>query len=141
MRLTRGSMSLVMALLFSASAYAGRPERDYAKSLEAPIKEAADTVKAACGCSPAIKVDWESFKTAEDMSSIGSAIGTYKTDTEETCKNDKEGKAAFCKQVKTVAVKFTASEATTVCASGTCTFNIGAHQVFGAQYEKFLQSL
>jgi hypothetical protein len=142
MRLTNGTKILIVGLLFGASAaYAGRPERDYQKSLEAPTKEAVDAVKAACGCSPAVKVDWDSFKSAENMSVISFAVSSYKTATEETCNHDKDGKAAFCKQVKKVEIKFTGNDPTTVCASGTCTFNINGTSFHGAQYQAFLDKL
>jgi hypothetical protein len=122
-------------------ALAGLPEREKQRELEPKVKAASDAVAATCGCSPAVAVDWATFKTVESMYTVDFAVASYQEIAEATCKADQQAKAGFCSNVKNVAVKWTAEEPNAVCAAGTCTFTVGSQSYQTAPFKDFLEKL
>jgi hypothetical protein len=129
------------AVALASLAHAGLAERERQRELEPKIASAVAAVTATCGCSPALQVDWSSFKTAASMYTIDFLMSDYQGIAESICKADAEAKAGFCSSVKSVAVKWTADAPTASCASGTCEFAVSSESYFTAPFREFLEKL
>jgi hypothetical protein len=87
---------LLVSLLISSTAFAGKAEREYQSGTAEPaIKTASEAFQKNCGCPLKITPKWEAFKNVDQM---GSAVRTAKSITENSadyCK-DAGSKKAMC---------------------------------------------
>jgi hypothetical protein len=95
---------VVTLLLTSATALAGKEERDFMNSEVQPkAKEAASKWKSSCGCELRIQIDDASFTKKEDMYAAASFFGHIIDGVGGYC-TDGASKKAVC-QLKTLVVK------------------------------------
>jgi hypothetical protein len=95
---------VVTLLLTSATALAGKEERDFMNSEVQPkAKEAASKWKSSCGCELKIQIDDASFTKKEDMYAAASFLGHIIDDVGGYC-TDAASKKALC-QLKTLVVR------------------------------------
>lgn len=108
---------VIALLLMSATALAGKEERDFMKTEVQPkVKEAASKWKSSCGCELRIQIDEASFTKKDDMPAAASFLGHIIDGVGGYC-TDAASKKAVC-QLTTLVVK-KADDATFVFKGGT----------------------
>jgi hypothetical protein len=115
---------VITVLLMSATALAGKEERDFmTNDVQPKAKEAASKWKSSCGCDLRIQIDDASFTKKEDMYAAAYFFGHITEGVGGYC-TDAASKKALC-QLKTLVVK-KADDATFSFKSG-----IGTATVYG----------
>jgi hypothetical protein len=107
-RLFVGAAVLLSAGLFGQSAWSGKPERDKVDELQPKIKETKEGIKSACGCDVAVDVKFDTYKTVDTMSSIGTVLGGVVNATKNYCVKPAD-KKALCSNLSTVEISWTTS--------------------------------
>lgn len=100
-------MVIVALAVVATLAWAGKPERDKQKEVTPLVATHAKTVKTACGCDVKFDVKWDSYKKADDMWRVKETAEAFAKAATAYCESD-EDKKAFCANVKSVSISFSA---------------------------------
>lgn len=106
------------ALMFVSSvAYADKVTRDYISNTVNPIvAKAKSTMKQSCGCDVAIDIKFDTYKSKDELYSVGKFIEKITEGAPAYCK-DAPSKTAICK-LKTVKISYQDASPTFVFSSG-----------------------
>lgn len=99
--LKKGSLVFAITILSlsSASAKLSLKQKKMKKKSEVVIAKHSLKIKSACGCSPKVKIGWETFKTQDDFLIANRSMSNVADALKKLCK---EYKTEVCSGVKTI---------------------------------------
>jgi hypothetical protein len=95
---------ILIALFVPVLAFAGKEERDYRKAeVDPALAKAGKVLEAKCGCAVKLDVNWDQFKTRDQLYTLMHFAENISSGAPDYCGDDAESKKAFCK-MKTLSI-------------------------------------